>query len=56
MFPHNESGFLVVEFLLMNAKGLEKMIIAEPRGMQNETRNMLLKYLHVFQKLLVQLQ
>ena len=56
MFPHNESGFLVVEFLLMNAKVLEKMIIAEPRYMQNETRNMLFKYLQLFQKLLVQLQ
>ena len=44
--------FIVVEFLLMNANVLEKMIITEPRDMQNETRNMLLKYLQVFQKLL----
>ncbi|KAK7832578.1 hypothetical protein CFP56_026284 [Quercus suber] len=43
---------LVVEFLLINAKLLEKMIITEPRVMRNETRNMLLKYLQVFQKLL----
>ncbi|KAK7836399.1 hypothetical protein CFP56_022552 [Quercus suber] len=42
----------VVEFLLKNAKVLEKMVITEPQVMQNETHNILLKFLQVPQKLL----
>ncbi|KAK7836453.1 hypothetical protein CFP56_022501 [Quercus suber] len=50
---HTKDVFvLVVEFLLKNAKVLEKMVIAKPQVMQNETHNILLKFLQVPQKLL----
>ena len=51
-FQTKKVFILVVEFLLMNAKVLEKLIITKPRVMQNETLNILLKYLQVLQKLL----
>ncbi|KAL4628825.1 hypothetical protein ACB092_05G266200 [Castanea dentata] len=51
-FHIEEVFILVVEFLLKNAKVLEKLVITEPQVMQNETHDMLLKYLQVSQKLL----
>ncbi|KAF3970725.1 hypothetical protein CMV_005601 [Castanea mollissima] len=51
-FHIEEVFILVVKFLLKNAKVLEKMVITEPQVMQNETHDMLLKYLQVSQKLL----
>ena len=47
-----EAFILVVQFLLKNAKVLEKMVITTPRDMQNERRILLLKFLKVAQKLL----
>lgn len=49
-----EVFILLVQFLLKNAKVLEKMVISEPRIMQNHTCNMLLlhEFLRVAQKLL----
>ena len=50
---HTKDVFiLVVEFLLKNAKVLEKMVITEPWVMQNGIHNMQLKFLQVSQKLL----
>ena len=43
---------LVVQFLLKNAKVLEKMDIIEPRVMQTQTCNVLHECLQVAQKLL----
>ncbi|XP_050290561.1 F-box protein At5g03100-like [Quercus robur] len=49
---HTKEFFFLVQFLLKNAKVLEKMVITEALPMQNPTRNMLLKFLRVAQKLL----
>ncbi|KAL0012665.1 hypothetical protein SO802_007773 [Lithocarpus litseifolius] len=50
---HTKDVFiLVVEFLLKNAKVLEKMVFTEPWVMQNGIHNMQLKFLQVSQKLL----
>ncbi|KAK7832034.1 hypothetical protein CFP56_026750 [Quercus suber] len=38
---HTKEFILVVQFLLKNAKVLEKMVITEPRAMQTPTCNML---------------
>nr|XP_023904533.1 uncharacterized protein LOC112016240 [Quercus suber] len=47
---HTKDVFvLVVEFLLKNAKVLEKMVITEPWVMQNGIHNMQLKFLQVSQ-------
>ncbi|GMY37229.1 putative F-box protein At1g49610 [Fagus crenata] len=47
-----EVFILVVQFLLENAKVLEKMVFCEPRVKQNQTFNMLQEFLQVAQKLL----
>ena len=51
-FHTNEVFILVVQFLLKNAKVLEKMVITKPRVMQNQTCNMLREFLQVAHKLL----
>nr|POE84598.1 putative f-box/lrr-repeat protein [Quercus suber] len=52
LFHMKEAFILVVQFLLKNAKVLEKMVITTPRDMQNERRILLLEFLKVAQKLL----
>ena len=52
LFHTNEVFILVVQFLLKNAKVLEKMDIIEPRVMQTQTCNVLHECLQVAQKLL----
>ena len=52
IFYTNEVFILVVQFLLKNAKVLEKMVVTKPLVMQNQTRKMLRKFLQVAQKLL----
>ncbi|XP_065618068.1 putative F-box protein At1g49610 [Quercus suber] len=52
LFHRKEEFILVVQFLLQNAKVLEKMVITTPWDMQNERSILLLKFLKVGQKLL----
>ena len=51
LFHIKEVFFLVVQFLLKNAKVMEKMVITKPWVMQNE-KAMLHVFLQVAQKLL----
>ena len=52
IFYRNEVFILVVQFLLKNAKVLEKMVVTKPLVMQNQTRKVLCEFLQVAQKLL----
>jgi len=52
IFHPNDVFILAVQFLLKNAKVLEKMVITKPQVMQNQMRNMLHEFLQVAQKLL----
>ncbi|XP_075666006.1 F-box protein At5g03100-like [Castanea sativa] len=52
LFCTKEAFILVVQFLLKNAKVLEKMVITTSRDMQNEKRIMLPEFLQVTQQLL----
>ncbi|KAK7832596.1 hypothetical protein CFP56_026279 [Quercus suber] len=51
-FCTTEAFILVVQFLLKNAKVLEKMVIIASRDMQNQKRLVLPEFLQVTQKLL----